>query len=861
MLLKNKTILSPLTVAVIAIYFLSGACSLTYEVIWQRLLKLILGNTTYATSITVAVFMGGLAFGAFLVRKKADAIKNKLLVYGCIELLVALFASLTPFFLKGMDSAYGFLFQSYMPSATVVLALQIIVSTVILAVPTVLMGTTLPLLASLVVRRAAHTGWKTGVLYSVNTFGALVGVGATGFYLIRLLGVFPAYFIFVGLNAGIGIVSIFLSRYQPDDSKENAPQEDVSGDDRSRKSGLRAAVFSWLFIMGFVALGYEIVWIKTVVLLLKAEIYTFSSVLCVYLFGYAAGVFAGGGLAKKKSGQLDLFCFVAPFLGLCGILYLPLLTLVLDSRVVWNFQLMKSLVNIFGYLPHLYLCALFFFVPSFCMGVCFPLLVQVQRNLGGRTGDVVSKAYAINTLGCVLGSIGTGFFLIPFFGVERSLHLLGLVAAIGGLTALFFIQKIIIKIVGFILPILCLVVALSQPKDLFPKWINKCEGKGTYAVKLIDYREGITTTASVHQYADGSKVISTAGINVAGDALPLRQTQKFQGHFPVIMHGGAQSVVTIGFGSGELTRTLTLHGIPDITCVEISPEMVALSRRYFSSINLGDDLEKYVHMVYMDAKNFMHLTNKKFDVIENDCIWPGTFAESSSLYTREYFMDCKRRLNDRGVFSTWLALDLPETTLLSIIKTFGGVFENTLFIYPHYAPDRHILLIGQKNGHPYDYGEAKKEFDKEKVKESLSLIGIHDLNDLIGCIVTDYSSLRAIADGAAVNSDYFPFVEFDINRARLQGDQLITWKNLGIILRNTHRVDYTRLFSFAGLGDAERAGVLGTLTRNQDADEYLLESFCIHTLDERVQIVNKGLTIAPQNQDLLKMKHLLGADR
>jgi spermidine synthase len=856
--LKKNVFLTPLTIAAIAIYFFSGVCSLTYEVIWQRLLKLILGNTTYATSITVAVFMGGLALGALLVRKRADAIKNKLFVYGCIELLVSLFAVLTPFFLKWVDYAYVFLFQSYAPSAPLVLTLQIIVSTIILAFPTILMGTTLPILSSMVVRRAAHTGWETGILYSVNTFGALAGVSATGFYLIRMLGVYPAYFIAVGLNVCIAVISVILSRYRPVEATQEVLNH-THNDNPSPKKGLRVAIFSWLFIMGFVALGYEIVWIRSVVLLLKAEIYTFSSVLCVYLFGYAAGIFVGGRLAKSTR-QLELFGLVAPLVGICGILYLPMLTRILDNRFLWNFQLLKTLLGIFSYLPHLYMSTLFFFLPSFFMGICFPLLVQMGTNLGSRAGDTISKAYGINTLGCVLGSVGAGFFLIPFFGAETSMQILGLLAVISGLTAIFFVQNRIIWVIGSIVPAICIITALMQPKDIFPKWINKCEGKGTYEVKLLDFREGITTTASVHQYlADSSKVISTAGINVAGDALPLRQTQKFQGHFPVIMHGKAKSVLTVGFGSGELTKTLTLHGIPDITCVEISPEMVALSKRYFSHINLGNDLEKHVHMVYMDAKNYMHLTNKKFDVIENDCIWPGTFAESSSLYTKEYFMDARRHLNDMGVFSTWLTLDLPVTTLLSIIKTFGSVFENTLFIYPHYAPDRHILLMGQKTGHLYDYVNAKKEFEKEKVKESLSLIGIQDVNDLLGCIVADYSSLRTSTDSAAMNSDYFPFVEFDMNRVHLIGDKLITWKNLEVIIRNTQRVDYNRLFSFAGLDQTENTSVLGKLTKDQDANEYLLESFCIHTPYEKFQIINKGLTIAPENLDLLRMrKQMIG---
>ena len=418
-----------------------------------------------------------------------------------------------------------------------------------------------------------------------------------------------------------------------------------------------------------------------------------------------------------------------------------------------------------------------------------------------------------------------------------------------------------ITLLGSLLLATSMIVAFMQPKDAFPKWINKCEGKGTYPVRLLDMIEGITTTASVHQYIDGTKVISTAGINVAGDVITLRQTQKIQGHFPVILHGNATSVLTVGFGSGELTRTLTCHDLPDITRVEISPEMVILAKRHFSHINLGDTLENYVHMVYMDAKNYLHLTDKKYDVIENDCIWPGTFAESSSLYTKEYFIDGRRRLSDNGVFSTWLPMNVPESTLLSIIKTFCGVFENTLFVYPHYAPDTHILLVGQKRSHAYKYLDAKKEFDKEKVRESLALIGVQDFNDLVGYILTDYASLRGVTAHTAVNSDYFPLVEFDINRTRVIGDQSITWKNLGTIVRNTRRVDYGRLFSFAGLNETERDAILGRLDKDLEANEYLLESFCLHTREERLQLIDGGLRIEPENQVLLKMKEMLTADR
>lgn len=841
-----------------AIYFFSGACSLTYEIIWQRLLKLVLGNTTYATSITVTVFMGGLALGAFLIRKKADRFKNRLFVYGVIEMLISLFALITPLLLKGIDLVYIHLYHSINLPPVIVLSLQVIISSIILLLPTILIGTTLPVLAGIVVHNAECTGRRTGILYSINTFGALAGVSLTGFYTIRLLGVFPAYYIMIGLNVFIGIVSILLSRwYRSETSEKNIPNQNTINKSTYSKKGLRTALFIWLFIMGFVALGYEIIWIRTVVHLLKAEIYTFSSVLCVYLFGYAIGVFAGSCITKRSSQTLTSFYFITPLIGLCGILYLTVLTHVVDNQFLWNYKLLKYLLGIFGYLPHLYLCTIFFFLPSFFMGICFPILVQAVRNLGGNTGDTISKAYGFNTLGSVFGPVITGFILIPFLGVQKSMLLLGFAATLSGVSALLFIRKTPLILAGTILPAVSLIIALMQPKDIFPKWINKCEGKGTYQVKLIDFIEGITTTASVHKYSDGSTVISTAGINVAGDPLPLRQTQKMQGHFPIILHGNARSVCTVGFGTGELTKTLTFHNIPDITCVEISPEMVKLSKKYFSRINLGNGLEKYVHMVYMDGKNFFHLTNKKFDVIENDCIWPGTFAESSALYTKEYFEDAKRCLNEDGVFSTWLTLDLPPSTLLSIIKTFSSVFQNTLFIYPNFTPDRHILLLGQKNEHQYRYGDAMKDFRNEKVKESLSLIGIRNLNDVLGSILADNSSLDRFTENSIVNSDYFPFVEFDMNRSQLIDNPSITWQNLKMMLQNTQRVDYKKLLSFEGLDSTTCNTILNELNLNKDANDYLLESFCVRFPEERISLIKKGLTIAPENQGLLRMTQLL----
>ena len=717
-------------------------------------------------------------------------------------------------------------------------------------------GSTLPILAGLLSRGPASIGRKTGLLYSLNTLGACAGAAAAGFFLIRLLGVYPTYYGAVTLNLCVAAAAFLLSRTVRESSLEPSAASPKQGDGQDRRaSPSRALVSYWLFVIGFAALGYEILWVRTIVHLLNADTYSFASVLCTYLVGYAAGVFVGGRLAGRPARAVPLFCLFAQLIGMAGLLYFPLITHLLDIEVLWRFPLVQSLTISVPYFGHLYVCALLFLVPSFCMGVCFPLLVQIERAWFGKTGRTVSHAFTINTIGCVAGALLTAFFLIPAFGSQRAMLALGVAALVSGGLGAFVVRGRTAKVLYIVILAGGLATAFFEPADSFAKLVNITQAEQTkkHLVRIEDIVEGMTTTASVHYYyATDSRVISTAGINVAGDAVDLRQTQKIQGHLPVILHGGAQSVLTVGFGSGELTKTLTLHNIPDITCVEISPEMVALAKKYFSHINLGSDLERRVTMRYMDAKNYIHLTRRKFDVIENDSIWPGTFAESSSLYTEEYFASAREHLNDGGIFSTWLPLQLPPSTFASIIKTFTGVFENTLLIYPHFVPNRHLLLVGQKSAHPYRFLDAKREFDK--VREDLALIGPRDVCDVLEYALADQSSLGDAVKSARVNSDYFPFVEFDMNRWNIVGDAGIPWKNLAAVLRNTRRVDYTKLLSFDGIGEQERHLVMDRLRQRQSSNEYLLGSHIAQEPAERLRILDEGLRRYPDDEDLLRMR-------
>ncbi|KKM23607.1 hypothetical protein LCGC14_1613460, partial [marine sediment metagenome] len=136
--------------AVMLIYFLSGACSLIDEVVWVRLLKLVLGNTVYATSIVVSVFMGGLAAGAMLMGRRADRVRRPLRLYALLEAAVTASALALPWVLRVMDGLYVWVHRTWGPPPAAMLVIQVLVSAVVLLVPAMLMGSTLPLLGAYV---------------------------------------------------------------------------------------------------------------------------------------------------------------------------------------------------------------------------------------------------------------------------------------------------------------------------------------------------------------------------------------------------------------------------------------------------------------------------------------------------------------------------------------------------------------------------------------------------------------------------------------------------------------------------------------------------------------------------------------
>src|SRR5688500_17675055 len=172
---------------------------------WLRLLSLVFGVTVYAASTVLAGFMAGLGLGSFLAGRGAARISRPLAAFGIAEILVGVTAFLTPFALDLITSVWIAMHASLPDSPAAITVIRFVICFLVLIVPTSRMGATLPLIVMSAVARDDRIGGKIGLLYAVNTTGAIAGALVAGFYLISEIGVARSFQVAAAMNVAIGV--------------------------------------------------------------------------------------------------------------------------------------------------------------------------------------------------------------------------------------------------------------------------------------------------------------------------------------------------------------------------------------------------------------------------------------------------------------------------------------------------------------------------------------------------------------------------------------------------------------------------------------------------------------------------------
>ena len=576
---------------VLSFFFLSGASGLVYEVIWTRMLLTVFGATLYAVATVLAAFMGGLALGSFLGGRVADRLRRPLLVYGVIEVLVAGAALAVPVGLRLFDPLYRAIYSAGETSFLALSLIRFTVSFAVLMVPTTCMGATLPLLSRFMVRRGDRVGGGIGALYAVNTAGAVTGTFLAGFVLIAALGVHGSILTAALVSTLVGLASLGLSTRLEGGGAAAGPATvaaAVEADDGPAPDltppWVATLVLATYAVAGCLALSFQVMWTRTLVFrfeVLKNTTYSFSAMLTVFLIGLALGSAVMAARVNRVPDPVRLYGLVQVLTGLAGVLSLFLLLSVVgdlqvadaigaDGKLRWA----VATANVF------LRTAATILLPTFLMGVAFPLAARVCVRRLRAVGSGTGRLYAFNTVGAIFGSFATGFLVIPVFGLARGMVLLGVGYVVLGVVVLAAnpaesrARRGAWALMGAVVVLILVVrTPTGAPfQDVFPGHAIVVDEDGAPA-----YIEGPLATVSVMESSIGDRTIYIDNASVAGTDRILLTDQKSLAHVPMLLLENPRKVLTVGFGSGGASWSfLQYRELDQVDCIEISPTVPRL---------------------------------------------------------------------------------------------------------------------------------------------------------------------------------------------------------------------------------------------------------------------------------------------
>ncbi|MFO7888891.1 MAG: fused MFS/spermidine synthase [bacterium] len=809
-----------LFISLFILFFLSGFTGLLYEVVWTRIFGLIFGNTTLAVSTVLSAYMLGLALGSIIIGKYADKYPRPLRLYAGLELGVGVTAVIIMLIRPVLPSLFAVFFNLLRPSSPILYIIQFIICFFIMLPATFMMGGTLPALSKKIIREESTLGINTGRLYSINTFGAMLGTLVTGFILIPYIGVTQSIILAVGINVIISVSAYLLSipAKKISTTVENIKQTRLITSSAAPKFLLLIAVVA---ASGFAALSYEILWSRILVFVLTNSVYAFSIMLTTFLAGIALGSAVGGQIADNIKNPIKTAGVIELGIGLGALL--AGFTLIHLSEIHYSFFTPGPnsswwILNFVRFAE----AFLIMFVPTFFMGMLFPVAAKIIVPSVKKVGSGIGTVYFYNTLGGVFGSFLTGFVFIELIGT--SAVMLGMVTLniiLGSLLLLWpVLQGYSVRRFAFFSSAVLLLagVIILTPSRLFTNAFSHVESR---EYPLIDYEEGIEGTVTVHEKKEAGeeiKRIDIDGLNVAGTSFMLRTLQTLQGHLPAMMHSEPKDVLQIGFGTGQTSYSALLHPLKSYELIEISADVLNMAKKHFGYLNhnILDNPDMSVYI--LDGRNYVQYTDKSYDIIMNDANY-AVATPSANLFTCEHFSLCKNKLNPGGIVSTWMTIDLDPEDFAIVLRTFHSVFPYCILWMAPNCINKQIVLMGSEKPFKFNIEKISQRFDNSSIKEDLAAVNIKNWLDLAGCILLDEKGIESIAGSAEINSDDNPVLEFSSHAIRSR--DYCSYRNLGKIIYR--RPDISQFLTGFPKKEAKRQKIKKRIDKYYAASRLLLE--------------------------------------
>jgi spermidine synthase len=647
-----------------------------------------------------------------------------------------------------------------------------------LLVPTIAIGGTFPLAVRWLEGRPGHHGGRTGWIYAANTAGAALGAGLAGFVWLPRLGLADTTWVGITLNAAAAGGALLLAAgFVPDAEAPAGTTAGAAATAARPKPG--SAVFRprfWLPALavtasGGLALAFEVAWTRLLVLVLGPTTYAFSLMLVAFILGIALGSGAAACLVPRLAAGQTLALGAALVLGGLGataaalaVPGLPLLVAALTTAPDASFA--SVLVRQAGLLVLL-------LVPmAASLGAVLPFGLGAVSAGRAEAADRVAALYTLNTLGAIVGALASGFVVMPLAGLRATIAVCAGLAVLAGalLVALATESAFRLRAVWGGVAVMTLFLTAMLP-EFDPKLLSSGPYKyadlqtapdlqtGLEAGTLLYYEEGLAGTVSVRRVAGTTSLAINGKVDASNGADML--TQKLLAHVPLLLHPSPRDVAILGLGSGVTLGSALRHPVSSVDMLEISPEVVEASS-FFAAENHGALSDQRARLILGDGRTHLSLASRRYDVIVSEPSNPW-MAGIAMLFTREVFESARDRLKPGGLFCQWAhTYDIAGDDLRSIVATFHAVFpEGSLWL----VGEGDLLLIGSTGPIEPMLETLVREWVRPGVAADLAEIEVRDRFSVLSAWLGGPSLLASYAEGAFIQTDDWPRLEFSAPRA------------------------------------------------------------------------------------------------
>ena len=717
---------------ILALFFVSGAPALLYQIIWQHHLYTIYGAHAESVAIIVGAFMFGLGIGSLVGGEVSARFKRSpFYLFAIVECLIGVFGyfSLELFDAVGRATTQLGVFGAGATAFALIL------------VPTIAMGATLPILANALIERLHNVGVSVGNLYFVNTLGSACAAFGSIFLFNYGFGQHGVILFAVGLN-GVVVVASLLLRVVSDrkgetkDSAERVPEALPVTEESAKGSRMFAALLS--FSSGFLALSVEIIWFRVVFLFTSGRAFAFPIALAFFLFGIAFGSFYAARHMRKVQGDAAVMIrrMAAHIMLLSGVILSGIFFCV--GGIVTS-----------GAGPFLFLLTTLL---AFPLGVLFPLLMHAGVLPNKSAGKSVSYIYAANILGSTIGSLGTGFILLEYVSLR------GIVFILSGLSVVLALalcarpwnKRVML---GALIAALVMGVSYNANASLYEKLQMQTTYDGSRFAHVVENRSGVVAVTE-------DKIVYGTGVYDGRYSTDLENDRNIiiRPYSLSAFHANPKRILIIGLSSGSWAQVVAnLPSNPEVDILEINPGHLKLIPQYPAVASLMQNPR--VHITILDGRRYLTRNpDKKYDAIimNTSYYWR---AGATNLLSREFLNLLRAHLNEKGVvmYNTTGSAIVFKTGLSTF--NYGWRIANALLVSDSPLPiDRDRLLknltIYKIDGKPVldsttasgtaTFAKLKEEFDPAQTFSSTTLLEEKDglLGRLVGVpILTDDNML------------------------------------------------------------------------------------------------------------------------